>query len=55
MESMKKQRKRKTELRSPGQNLGLATSMLTGRVSVYTGAFTGQVSREKGQSFWEMS
>jgi hypothetical protein len=51
MESRRKQKKRETELRSPGQNLGLATSMLTGRISGYTGVFAGQVIREKGQIF----
>jgi hypothetical protein len=55
MEYMRKQRKRKIELWSPGQNLGLATSMLTGRISGYTRVFAGQVIREKGQIFWEMS
>jgi len=52
MESRRKQKKkREAELRSPGQNLGLATSMLTGRISGYTRVFAGQVIREKGQIF----
>jgi hypothetical protein len=55
MESVRKQKKRETELQFPGQNLGFESSMLTGRISGYTGVFAGQVIREKGQIFWETS
>lgn len=37
----------------PGPKPGIGN--LTGRISGYTRAFAGQVSREKGKRFWEMS